>query len=170
MTNAPLIVTVKMDEESFDFFDRLRRQHFPPERNFLSAHITLFHHLPGERLDEIEEFLKTVAARQYEFKLRFTGWKFLGRGSAVEIESAELVSLRNKLANEWSDHLTPQDRQKFAPHVTVQNKVEPEEARRLFEQLNTDWEPKTGAAVALQLFHYRNGPWQLANEFDFYRV
>ncbi len=159
-----------MDEESFDFFDRLRRSHFPPEKNFLSAHITLFHHLPGERLDEIEEFLKTVASRQYEFKLRFTDWKFLGRGSAVEIESAELISLRNKLANEWSDQLTPQDRQKFSPHVTVQNKVEPEEARRLFEQLKTDWEPKTGAAVALQLFHYRSGPWQLANEFVFYRV
>ena len=36
-----------------DGFDRLRELHFPPERNYLSAHLTLFHKLPGKRATEI---------------------------------------------------------------------------------------------------------------------
>jgi 2'-5' RNA ligase len=168
MQNTPLIVTAKMDADSFDLLDALRRQHFPPERNHLPAHITLFHHLPGERLDEIEDHLKITASRQSEFKLLFAGMKFIGRGSVVEIESPPLVSLRNKLANHWGDWLTPQDAQKFAPHVTIQNKAAPEEALSLYEKLKESWRPRSGAATALQLWHYKGGPWQLANEFDFY--
>jgi 2'-5' RNA ligase len=169
MQNAPLIVTAKMDADSFDQLDALRREYFPSERNHLSAHVTLFHHLPGERLDEIEDQLKITASRQYEFKLLFRAVKFIGRGSIVEIESPPVVSLRNKLANHWSDWLTAQDRQKFAPHVTIQNKVPPEQARGLYEKLNESWQPLSGTAIALQLWHYKNGPWQLANEFDFYK-
>lgn len=168
MPNNPLIVTTKMDPQLFEFFTELRRKHFPPERNHLSAHITLFHHLPGERLDEIEEHLKITASRQYKFGLHFPTLKFIGRGTIAEINSSELISLRNKLANQWSDYLTPQDNQKFAPHVTIQNKTAPDEARNLFENLREAWQPKTGTAIALQIWYYRNGPWQLANEFDFY--
>ena len=170
MQNSPLIVTAKMDADSFEFLNALRRENFPPERNHLSAHITLFHHLPGEHLDEIEDHLKITASRQYEFKLLFRGVKFIGRGTIVEIEAPPLVSLRNKLANHWSDWLTPQDKQKFAPHVTIQNKVTPEEARSLYEKLNESWQSRIGTAASLQVWHYRNGPWQLANEFDFYKI
>ena len=170
MQNSPLIVTAKMDTDSFEFLNALRREHFPPERNHLSAHVTLFHHLPGERLDEIEDHLKITASRQYEFKLRFETVKFIGRGSIVEIESPPIVSLRNKLANHWSDWLTPQDSQKFAPHVTIQNKAEPEVARRLYNNLKQSWQPLVGTATALQLWHYKGGPWRLANEFDFYKT
>lgn len=170
MQAAPLIVTVKMDSETHDFFNDLRQKHFPPERNHLAAHITIFHQLPGERLDEIEEQLKITASRQYEFDLQFESVEYIGRGAIVAIESPPLISLRNKLANYWSDFLTPQDRQKFAPHVTVQNKVAPEEARLLCDKLKESWQPQTGTATALQLWHYRYGPWQLANEFDFYKT
>ena len=123
-----------------------------------------------QKLDEIEDDLKTVASRQYHFPLVFSSPRFLGRGTAVEIESTELISLRNKLANRWSEYLTNQDRQKFMPHITVQNKVEPEEARILFEGMKESWQTKRGTAIALQLWHYRNGPWQIANEFAFYKT
>lgn len=69
MSNLPLIVTAKMDTDSFEFLDNLRQMYFAHERNLLSAHITLFHHLPGENLDEIESHLKIIASRQYESKL-----------------------------------------------------------------------------------------------------
>lgn len=170
MQNTPLIVTAKMDAESFEFLNALRKAYFPPERNHLAAHITLFHHLPGEYLSEIEDHLKITASRQYEFKLLFGEIKFIGRGSIARIESPDLVSLRNKLANYWSDWLTSQDKQKFMPHVTLQNKTESEEARLVYEKLKESWEPRTGTATALQLWHYRNGPWQLANEFVFYKT
>ena len=170
MQNTPLIVTAKMNGDSFEFFNALRRQHFPPERNHLSAHITLFHQLPGESLDKIEELLKITASRQHEFKLDFRELKFTGRGTMAEVESPPMISLRNKLANHWSDWLTPQDKQKIKPHVTIQNKVEPEEARRLYEKLKESWQPRIGTAIALQLWHYKGGPWHLANEFDFYKI
>lgn len=170
MQNLPLIVTAKMDIESFEFFDSLRRAHFPPERNFLSAHITLFHDLPGGDLDQIEDDLKIAASRQYEFGLLFSKLKFIGRGCVAEIDSPPLVSLRNKLANNWSERLVPQDRQKFMPHVTIQNKAASDKARELFEMLSGKWQPRSGTATALQLWHYKNGPWQIANEFDFYKI
>lgn len=170
MQNAPLIVTAKMDAESFEFLNALRKQHFPVERNHLSAHITLFHHLPGEHLDDIETRLKITASRQYEFKLQFSDLGFIGKGTIIKVESSELISLRNKLANHWFDWLNAQDKQKFLPHVTVQNKTEPAEARRVYEKLNESWQPRIGTATALQLWHYRGGPWQLANEFDFYKT
>lgn len=141
MQNVPLIVTAKMDAESFEFLNTLRKEYFPPERNHLAAHITLFHHLPGENLDEIETHLKVIASRQYEFKLQFSDVKFIEKETIFQIESPELISLRNKLANQWSDWLNDQDKQKFAPHVTVQNKTEPEEARRVYEKLNESWQP-----------------------------
>jgi 2'-5' RNA ligase len=170
MSNDPLIVTAKMDADSSDFFNELRQKHFPAERNFLAAHITLFHHLPGDKLDEIEDVLKVVASRQYEFPIIFPLVRFLGRGTAVEVESTELVSLRIKLSNKWSEYLTDQDKKKFRPHVTIQNKVEPEEAQLLFEGTKANWEMKRGKAVGLQLWHYRGGSWQIANEFDFYKT
>lgn len=170
MQSDSLIVTAKMDFASSEVFDAMRQKHFPPEKNFLKAHITLFHHLPGDLLDEIEGVLKITASRQYEFKISFPNVKLLGRGTAIEVGSAELVSLRNKLVNHWIDYLTPQDRQKFVPHITIQNKVSPEKARRLYEELNLSWQASTGKAVGIQLWHYRGGPWQLANEFDFYKL
>jgi len=170
MQNSPLILTAKMDEDSFEFLNGLRKQYFPPERNFLTAHITLFHQLPGECLEEIEDYLKIIASRQYKFKLIFSAVKFIGKGTIVQIESTELISLRNKLVNHWSDWLIPQDKQKYAPHVTIQNKTETSEAQQVYENLNQSWQSRAGTAIALQLWHYRGGPWQLANEFNFYEI
>ena len=44
----PLILTLALDDLSFARFDALRREHFPPTLNRIPAHVTLFHHLPGE--------------------------------------------------------------------------------------------------------------------------
>lgn len=167
MTAAPLIVTLKPDNSTFEFFNGLRQKYFPPERNFLSAHITLFHHLPGEMIDEISEYLVKIASEQNEFPLIFPRVRFLGKGTAIEIESTELILLRRKLAGEWNEFLTNQDKQKFQPHITIQNKVAPDEAKILFEETKNNWETKQGIAVGLQVWHYCNGPWELANEFKF---
>jgi hypothetical protein len=43
---GPLIVTVLMAAPDQAWFDRLRIAHFPPERNHLAAHLTLFHAIP----------------------------------------------------------------------------------------------------------------------------
>ena len=163
----PLILTVKLDADSFGFFDLLREKYFPPERNFLAAHVTLFHHLPGEKISQIESDLKSVCAEYEAFEMRFPTLRFLGKGTAAEIESAQLIRLRSTLAAGWENHLNNQDRQKFKPHITIQNKVAPEKARKLYEELRMSWQTRTGKAVGLQLWHYLGGPWELAKEFAF---
>ncbi len=89
-TFAPLILTLKLDAESFAFFDALRQKHFPAERNFLKAHVTMFHHLPGVQKAKIEADLREVSAQHKSFELRFPKPRFLGRGTAFEIKSGEL--------------------------------------------------------------------------------
>ncbi len=163
----PLILTVKLDADSFGFFDALRQKHFPPERNFLAAHITLFHRLPGEKFSRIEDDLQRVCAEYEAFELRFPTLRFLGKGTAAEVESAELVQLRATLAALWDERLNNQDRQKFKPHITIQNKVAADEARQLFETMRASWQNEVAVAVGLQLWRYLGGPWKLANEFVF---
>lgn len=164
---APLILTVKLDTDSFAFFDALRQKHFPAERNFLAAHITMFHNLPGHQKEKIEADLIELCDQLESFPLHFPKLRFLGKGAAFEIESNELNDLREELKIRWNEWLTNQDRQKFKPHITVQNKVAPEIARSLFNELSADWSPRTGAGIGLQLWHYLNGPWKLAEEFLF---
>ncbi|HEX8289500.1 MAG TPA: 2'-5' RNA ligase family protein [Pyrinomonadaceae bacterium] len=104
---APLILTLKLDAASFQFFESLRREHFPPERNFLAAHVTLFHHLPGENFKHIERNLTEISSETKSFPLEFSGWRSLGKGVAMKIESAELLKLRANLSAIWHDWLTP---------------------------------------------------------------
>ena len=163
----PLILSLKIDAESFEFVDGLRKKYFPKDRNFLEAHVTLFHHLPDENLGEIKQNLKKVCAEFSGFSLLFAHWRFLGKGSAMVIESGELLKLRNDLAKAWQADLTAQDRQKFQPHITVQNKVAPDEARETFNLLAADWQTKTGFAEGLTLWRYANGPWEFEAEYLF---
>ena len=58
---APIIVTALFGRQDTAFFDAMRREHFPPERNQLDSHLTLFHHLPPSGLDEL--LLRRVNAR-----------------------------------------------------------------------------------------------------------
>ncbi len=166
MKTLPLIITAKLDAASSNYFDRLRIKHFPPERNFLAAHVTLFHHLPGENLDEIAADLESFAVRP-AFSIAFDSWRSLGRGVAMNITSVELVNLRTKLAAHWHHHLTPQDRQKFQPHITIQNKTDPQIARQLFQEISRTHQPFDGVVIGLNLWTYLGGPWRLEKSFLF---
>ena len=128
---APLILTLALDASSTARFEALRQEHFPPERNLVPAHLTLFHHLPGDRLADIVAETTAACRERAAFPIEATGLRFLGRGVAYTVESAELTTLRASLARAWAPWLTPQDRQPFRPHVTVQNKAAPAEARAL---------------------------------------
>ena len=165
--DPPLILTLRLDEPSFERFDALRRRHFPPERNFIPAHLTLFHHLPGEREGEIAAHLRAVTEPAPPLTLAVTGLRLLGRGVAFALESDGLTALRGRLAREWADVLTPQDRQTFRPHVTIQNKVAPEAARALHEGLALDFVPFTVQGTGLLLWRYRGGPWEAGGTFGF---
>ncbi len=164
--SAPLILTLLLDEESQARFDRLRAAHFPAERNFLQAHVTLFHALPGEQLDTVRADLAAAAGRP-GFEVAVTGVRFLGRGVAYDLASAELDGVRRGLADAWASWLTPQDRQKHRAHVTVQNKVSPEVARALHQRLSATFAPGAATATGLGLWRYLGGPWEPVGVFAF---
>ena len=162
----PLIVTLALDEQAQARFDELRRRHFPPERNHLSAHVTLFHALPGEQEAEVREAVREEAARP-RFAVRVAGLRSLGRGVAYALESVELQALRGALATRFAGVLTPQDRQPHRPHVTVQNKVVPETARALLAELERGFAAYDVTACGLVLWRYLGPTWELLVRQDF---
>ena len=156
-----------MDDESQERFDRLRAAHFPPERNYLSAHMTLFHHLPADHEHEVVEGLGEACRGQTPITLKATGLLFMGRGVAYKLEAPPLVVLRKRLAKAWEPFLTKQDRQGLRPHVTVQNKVSPEKARALHQELEGSFSPFEVRGEGVTLWRYLGGPWEKVETYPF---
>ena len=156
----PLIVTAGLDESAFAWFDDLRRTHFPRHRNQVPAHLTLFHALPGEHERVIAETVEDACRARARMPLGVRGPWFIGRGVAYRLASPALEQLRSELAGAFSPWLTPQDRAPFRPHITIQNKADPADARRLLERLQLEFEPFDIAAEALLLWRYLGGPWE----------
>jgi 2'-5' RNA ligase len=163
---APLILTLTLDPETQARLDDLRRRHFPPERNHLAAHVTMFHALPGERLPEVTGDLE-AAAPAAPLPLLVSRVRSLGRGVAYDLEGGAAVALRAELAARWQPWLTPQDRQRWRPHVTVQNKVDPDTARALYGELGASFVPVPAAATGVALWRYRGGPWEPVTRVSF---
>jgi 2'-5' RNA ligase len=161
----PLILTLKLDEAAFARFDGERRAWFPERLNFIPAHVTLFHNLPGEELSTVVRDLEREAAAMSAFPVEVSGLRKLGRGTAYELRSPDLAGLRARLAERWAAWLTTQDRQGFKPHVTVQNKVSPEEARSLYDRLAAEFRPETVRAEGLLLWRYKGGPWDPVGDY-----
>ncbi|MDQ1899962.1 2'-5' RNA ligase family protein [Paracoccus sp. WLY502] len=163
----PLILTAWLDDRSFDVFQTMRQRHFPPARNHIPAHLTLFHHLPGAGIGWITQDLQDAARNFSPMEGRVSGLRFLGRGVAYDIDCPGIERLRDGLSAIFSQALTPQDRQRIRPHVTIQNKVAPSEARALFDELSADFRPFPLTIRGLLLWHYRGGPWDGAGRFRF---
>jgi 2'-5' RNA ligase len=163
----PLIVTLRLDEHSFARLDALRRAHFPPARNHIPAHATLFHHLPGAHREEIAAHLAQLCAGTPPVPIMAETVRFLGRGVAIVLASPPFERLRADLARHWSASLTPQDRQPFRPHVTVQNKVSAAEAQALYTRLQAEFVPFAAKGIGLCLWRYKGGPWEPLGKFRF---
>lgn len=160
MTLPPVIITVHVEPEDIEPFNRLRQEHFPPARNFLDAHITVFHHLPGARLAAVRDKAADTLATRRSFLATVSGIQHLGAGVAFKLESPELQDLRADLVRRFGSWPGPQDLQKFRPHITIQNKVSREKADQLFSQLRSVFEPKSIRVTGLDLWSYLGGPWR----------
>ena len=163
----PLILTLGLHEDDQARFERLRRLHFPPERNLIPAHVTLFHHLPGAEVDAVQAALAERCAAQPAFDVAVTGLRFLGRGVAYELQSPDLLALRRGLAGRWQEWLTLQDQQGYRPHITIQNKATAEAARALRDAMQAGFAPFTVRAEGLLLWRYLGGPWQALGQHRF---
>ena len=87
------ILTAELDEDNFAWLDGLRRRHFPPERNFLPAHLSLFHRLSLAQVRRLR-FLDVPGA---PVELHFDRIVFLGFGVAVHVRSTHLERLRDAM-------------------------------------------------------------------------
>jgi hypothetical protein len=163
---APLIVTAELPEALQSRADQLRRAHYPPERNHVPAHVTLFHALPPSAEDELWDAL-AAEARAKPVRARLEGLMNLGRGTALRIESPDTIELWDRLAERFHGLLTPQDEHVPRLHVTIQNKVSPSEAKALQQQLAATLEPREFAFAGLALHRYRGGPWEFVRRWPF---
>ena len=166
-TDPPLILTLVLAPDAQAAFERDRRAHFPSRLNKIPAHVCLFHHLPGGSRDAIAARLGAIAAATPRFPVVVDGPMTLGRGVAWRLRSAALSGLRAALAAEWDGWLTPQDRQGYRPHVTIQNKVAPANAKALHMALSEGFQPYEVAADSLALWRYLGGPWRADGAFPF---
>jgi hypothetical protein len=158
---APLILSALFGPADFSYLDGLRRAHFPPERNVIAAHLTMFHHLPPSVADEAERRLAEACAQPAP-----EAWLVepvnLGRGVALKVRSEALSAIREDLAQAFQGMLTPQDERPWRPHVTIQNKVDAVTARALLQQMQQGWTESPLAIVGLAGWWYRGGPWEEA--------
>ena len=84
----------------------------------------------------------------------------LGRGVAFRIEAPALVAIRRDLSEAFAGLLTPQDAGGWRPHVTIQNKVQPNVAKLLLAELQRGFTPRDVEIVGLAAWWYRGGPWE----------
>jgi 2'-5' RNA ligase len=163
MDANPLLLTLKIDDATQQYFDSLRKQHFPPERNFLDAHLMLFHQLPAHEQQIVDE-IKRIASSTLAFDMLVTGPATIGRGVAYKIESQAMHKL---MQQRWQEWLIPQDTHKVWPHITIQNKVEPTLAQETLKQVSIDFKPILITAQGLMLWEYQGGPWKFVDEWLF---
>ena len=164
---APIIVTAQMGPSDQAWADGLRRAHFPPERNYLAAHITLFHHLPPGQLPDIKARLAAMARAYAPPIATSSEVMFLGRGVAFRIDSPALLAMRADLADGFHGLLIPQDQARPRLHITVQNKVEPLVAKALYAALCATFVPRTLPIIGLAAHYYRGGPWETIQQWRF---
>ena len=125
----------------------------------MPAHLTLFRHLPPSLEAELKQRLSVYTATPPPRAI-VAGVIDLGEGTAFRVESEELEDIRYELAEAFRGMLTPQDMAPWRPHVTIQNKVEPREARRLQAELRATFQPRPLEISGLASWRYLGGPWQ----------
>ncbi|WP_419805517.1 2'-5' RNA ligase family protein [Terriglobus sp.] len=159
------VLALALDDAAQQRFDALRQQWFPPARNQIPAHLTLFHTLP--ETEHVEAVLQAVAQTAATFAMQVGSVRSLGRGVAFFLDSHAAMAVERQLRGAFLEQLTPQDRQGFRPHVVVQNKVEPAVAKETLAMLQAGFTPWECRAVGLDLWRYLGGPWKLLRRFDF---
>ena len=165
--DAPLIMTAQLPQDLHAWATGLRTAHFPPERNHLAAHVTLFHALPGFCEAEVIQHVRQLAKEFAPVEARIVGVMSLGGGTAIGLESEGILRLRAMLAEHFHGLLTDQDAGGKRLHITVQNKVSRNEAKALQAELAPQVEERAFAFRGLGIHRYEGGPWALVDDVNF---
>lgn len=160
MGSQPFIVTAELPVDLFSWANGLRTEHFPPERNWLKAHVTLFHAFAPSLRGELLGMLGRIAADYAQPQARIDGLMSLGGGTALAIRSPAMLAIREEIADHFHGALTAQDKGTPRLHITIQNKVTPAEAKALQAELGPRLRPRDFAFTGLGLHLYMNPHWE----------
>ena len=159
------ILTLRTNTEHHARVTALRTQYFPSHLNKLSAHIALFRALPGSQLSAIESDILAAATIRQPFPI-ITGKPFLmGHGVGIHAHVPPAKEIYGELKGKWEGWLSRQDKS-FAPHYTVQNKVERDVALETLKEVERLGEMK-GVVDGLTLWRYDRGYWKHERDFMF---
>jgi hypothetical protein len=156
---GPLIVTADFAAPDFAWLEGLRRAHYPPELNRVPVHLTLFQGLPPSAVEEVKHQLALHAAGPSPRAI-VAGLMNLSSGVAFRVVSEELQAIREAIADHFHGLLCAPDAAGWRPHITIQNKVAPKEARALLADLERDFRQRPLGISGLSVYRYRNGPWE----------
>lgn len=165
--SAPFIVTAELPPDLFAWADALRRAHYPPERNKLAAHVTLFHAFAPSLRDELPRVLSRLAGEFATPPARLGGTMDLGSGTALAIECPGMLAIRRAIAEHFHGMLTVQDQHEPRLHITIQNKVSRAAARALQAELSATIVPRNFVFPALGLHLYRETHWDALGRWPF---
>jgi hypothetical protein len=159
---TPHIVLALLPDAVQARLDGLRRAHYPPERNRVPAHCTLFHAIPGMVAAELAATLAGLAARTPPPRARIDRIIDLDGGTALGLVSPDLAQLREVIADHFHGLLTGGDAVPPRFHVTVQNKVDRRTAHSLQASLATSWRAIDTTIPAIAVHRVHDGEWHHA--------
>jgi hypothetical protein len=162
----PLLITAELPGDLLAWADALRRAHYPPEKNRLRAHVTLFHALPPSAEGEIRRLLAELA-KSAPPPARITGVWDMGRGTAFDVASDGMAALHAQMVERFHGLLGWQDDRKLRLHITVQNKVSRDAAKALRAELEAAFEPRAFRFRGLGLYAWDEGLWQPIADYPF---
>ena len=161
-----LIVTAEIAPVDFSWLEGLRRAHYPPERNRVPAHLTIFHAVVPSAEAELRARVSRVVRRKPP-RAEIAGLMDLGGGVAFRLVSPDLDAIREELAHDLHGLLGAEDSGGWRPHITIQNKVAPKAARALKDSLERTFRPRSLAIGGLGIHRYLGGPWEKVAVYPF---
>lgn len=163
---GPLIVTAELAPEDFAWLNDLRLRHYPADRNRVPAHLTMFHSIAPSAEGELRQILRTMSEESPP-RAFISGVMNLGGGVAFRIASEGLDAIRAEIAHRLRGLLTAQDSAGWSAHVTIQNKVQPRDAKALIQALGASFMRRPVRIPGLGLHRYLGGPWETLRTFPF---
>jgi 2'-5' RNA ligase len=164
--NKPLLITAELPPDVLAWADGLRRAHYPPEKNRLRAHVTLFHALPPSAEAEVQRLLAELAKGAPPEARIASIWN-MGGGTAFDVASEGMEQLHALMRERFEGIMTLQDDRKLRLHITVQNKVQPGTAKVLQAELRKSFEPRQFRFRGLGLYAWDEGLWQPIADYSF---
>ena len=148
------VLTLLTDPAHNHCMNSLRKTYFPPQLNKIPAHITLFHALPGSKLEsDVLPGIKQIASRTPPYRVRATNPFRLSHGAGIKVtddidHANDSKRGRNmtriihaELRKKWGEWLSEQDSTPPRFHYTVMNKVNNERViEQALEQLNKSFQ------------------------------